>query len=105
MKDDTISRKWLVECVKEGWIKFDTEKDENRFVHLVRDIAPSAQRWTPVSEGMPEVGKNVLLSVGKGLYTAEGNLKDDGTWVQYRWGANIKSVDAWAEMPEPWKGE
>ena len=40
---DTISRQWLMECVSEGWIKFDTEKDENRFIHLVRDIAPSAQ--------------------------------------------------------------
>ena len=41
--DDVISRQWLMECVNEGWIKFDTEKDENRFIHLVRDIAPSAQ--------------------------------------------------------------
>ena len=41
--NDTISRQWLMECVNEGWIKFDTEKDENRFIHLVRDIAPSAQ--------------------------------------------------------------
>lgn len=41
--DDTISRQWLMECVNDGWIKFDTEKDENRFIHLVRDIAPSAQ--------------------------------------------------------------
>ena len=40
---DLISRQWLVECMDEGWIKFDTEKDENRFIHLVRDIAPSAQ--------------------------------------------------------------
>ena len=41
--DDTISRQWLMECVEEGWIKFDTQEDENRFVHLIRDIAPSAQ--------------------------------------------------------------
>lgn len=61
--------------------------------------------WIPVSEKLPEVGKNVLLSVGKGLYTAEGELKHDGTWVQYRWSANNIKVDAWAEMPEPWKGE
>ena len=40
---DSINRQWLMECVNEGWIKFDTEKDENRFIHLVRDIAPSAQ--------------------------------------------------------------
>ena len=41
--DDLISRQWLMECVNEGWIKFDTEKDENRFIHLVRDIALSVQ--------------------------------------------------------------
>ena len=41
--NDLISRKWLMECVEEGWIKFDTQEDENRFVHLIRDIAPSAQ--------------------------------------------------------------
>jgi rubrerythrin len=41
--DDVIKRQWIMECVNEGWIKFDTEKDENRFIHLVRDIAPSAQ--------------------------------------------------------------
>lgn len=40
---DLISRKWLMECVDEGWIKFDTEKDTNTYIHLVRDIAPSAQ--------------------------------------------------------------
>lgn len=40
---DTISRQWLMECVNEGWIKFETEKDENKFIHLVRDTAPSAQ--------------------------------------------------------------
>lgn len=62
-------------------------------------------QWIPVSERLPEVGRNVLLSVGKGLYTAEGELNHDGTWVQYRWSANIENVDAWAEMPEPWRGE
>lgn len=41
--DDLISRQWLMECVNEGWIKFDTEKDANTYIHLVRDIAPSAQ--------------------------------------------------------------
>lgn len=41
--DDLISRKWLMEVVEEGWIKFDTQEDYNRIIHLVRDIAPSAQ--------------------------------------------------------------
>ena len=43
---DLISRKWLMECIDEGWIKFETEKDENLFIHLIRDIAPSAQPYT-----------------------------------------------------------
>ena len=62
-------------------------------------------KWIPCEDRLPEVGRNVLLSVGKGLYTAEGELKHGGTWVQYRWSANIENVDAWAEMPEPWRGE
>lgn len=44
MRDDLISRKWLMECVEEGWIKFETEKDKNKFIHLVRDTAPSAHQ-------------------------------------------------------------
>lgn len=38
-----ISREWLIEAVEEGWIKLDTQEDHNRIIHLVRDIAPSAQ--------------------------------------------------------------
>ena len=41
--DDLISRQWLMECFEEGWIKFDTEKDESKFIHLIRDIAPSIE--------------------------------------------------------------
>lgn len=47
---DLISRKWLMECVEEGWIKFDTEKDTNIYIHLIRDIAPSADA-VPVVHG------------------------------------------------------
>ena len=46
--NDLISRQWLMECVEEGWIKFDTQEDENRFVHLIRDIAPSTQPETSI---------------------------------------------------------
>ena len=41
--NDVISRKWLMECVEEGWIEFDTEKDTNKYIHLIRDTAPSVQ--------------------------------------------------------------
>ena len=64
--NDLISRQWLMGCVNEGWIKFDTEKDENRFIHLVRDIAPSAQpeqQWIPCSEQMPVEGGAVWVTI------------------------------------------
>lgn len=72
--NDLISRKWLMECVNEGWIKFDTEKDKNIYVHLVRDIAPSAQ---------PEV-----LACGEGELSAQpertcvncGRTANNGGW-------------------------
>ena len=40
---DLISREWLIEAVEEGWIRLDTQEDYNRIIHLVRDMAPSAQ--------------------------------------------------------------
>lgn len=43
INEDTISRQWLLECLTARGLKFDTEKDENIFIHLVRDIAPPAQ--------------------------------------------------------------
>lgn len=43
VNEDTISRQWLLECLTARGLKFDTEKDENIFIHLVRDIAPPTQ--------------------------------------------------------------
>jgi len=39
--DDLISRKWLMEAFEN--YPFDTEKDKNRVIHVVRDTAPSAE--------------------------------------------------------------
>lgn len=38
--DYLISRYWLMECIDEGWIKFDTEK-------LARDLGLRAMRAQP----------------------------------------------------------
>lgn len=43
-REDLISRKWLMEVINEGWMKFDTEEDMNRIIHLIRDIAPSVEQ-------------------------------------------------------------
>lgn len=63
------------------------------------------QRWIPCSERLPEAGQDVMISVG-GMYSAEGCLRDDGDWYQFRWSAIIPNdrVTAWCELPEPYKG-
>lgn len=128
--DDLISRKWLMECVEEGWIKFDTEKDENKFIHLVRDTAPSAepeQRWIPVTERLPEERDwylgifkepdtgwinplpficDYLLGKKTKATTKEGWILRDCTdreeCIDYYF--NLECV-AWMPLPAPWKGE
>ena len=64
------------------------------------------QKWIPCERELPEVGRSVLISVG-GMYTAEGCLREDGDWVQFRWNAIQRKdmVGAWQPLPEPYKGE
>ena len=67
---DAVSRKWLLEGVEEEWIKFDTEEDYNRYIHLVRDIAPSVMperkkgKWIKTNQSFvfPEKFKNYSCS-------------------------------------------
>ena len=109
--NDYISRQWLVECAEEGWIKFDTQEDENRFVHLIRDIAPSAQpeqRWIPCSERLPEAQTEVIVSCTddsgdtKFRYTSSGWVTTNKEyWIVDNEINNF--VVAWREMPEPYK--
>ena len=63
-------------------------------------------RWIPVTERPPEVGQSVMISVA-GVYTAEGCLKEDGNWYQFRWSAEHDRavVGAWKPLPEPYKAE
>lgn len=117
--NDYISRKWLLECVEEGWIKFDTEKDKDRYIHLVMDVVPSADvpHWIPCSERMPETSDEVLTT-----YIVNGNTKkryvetatwwadnsdEGGCWTsvydEYRkLGTRIERI-AWMPLPEPYK--
>lgn len=93
---DLINRKWLMECVDEGWIKFDTEKDTNTYIHLIRDIAPSVkpeQRWVQCSERLPEYGEAVLTIDKDEEYEINHVIdEDDGEWF-------IDGVIAWTPLP------
>ena len=63
-------------------------------------------KWIPVTKRLPKVGQSVMISVA-GIYTAEGCLKDNGNWCQFRWSAEHKPtvVGAWKPLPEPYKAE
>lgn len=113
--DDLISRQWLMKCVDEGWLKFDTETDENRFIHLVRDIAPSAQpeqSWIPCSERFPKDFEDVLVwyeyfrygeynrmyqTWDVGYYNSQLNIWGGGVT-----GQKVRAI-AWMPLPEPAK--
>ena len=127
---DLISRKWLMECIDEGWIKFETEKDENLFIHLVRDIAPSAQpytdeeiqkmqdieqvqldkayemgkadamRWIPCSERLPKYGEVVLWCNQQGSVFTSAITWQRGN--DYGVGQHY-GAKAWMPLPEPYK--
>jgi hypothetical protein len=74
--------------------------------NAILDVPAVEEQWIPCSERLPEIGQSVLLSVG-GMYSAEGCLREDGDWAQFRWNAIQRKdmVGAWRPLPEPYKGE
>lgn len=74
--DDLISRQWLMGCVNEGWIKFDLERDENRFIHLVRDIAHPQNAKALFSITVRYIGIIVRIAVQEWRLTYERTIRN-----------------------------
>lgn len=76
-------------------------------ITCVLENVPTAQslNWIPCDKCLPDCNINVLLSVREGKYVAEGHLRDDHKWIQLRCYSVLEfnSVDAWCNMPEPYK--
>lgn len=106
-----IDRQAAIDAVNE-WLKLYAINRTMSNITSIQDILrqlPSAQpeqQWIPCSERLPEIGQSVLFSVG-GMYSAEGCLREDGDWAQFRWDAIQRKdmVGAWKPLPEPYKGE
>lgn len=102
--NDLISRQavkeWLAKW--EGYIDADTIA---RMQYRVIDI-PSAQRWIPCSERLPEVDESVLVTTEWNDISIAWRIGID-KWFIHEGNTNATTDDliAWMPLPEPWKGD
>ena len=64
--------------------------------------------WIPCSERLPEDGKEVYVTSGKGrwAFTTEGKFsRRFGGWVSAWDNDALSYVVAWMPEPEPWRGD
>ena len=137
--DDLISRQDVIDAIS-TWNKFGID-ERNRVVRWyeglepyvkLRDVVwaiekvPSAQRWIPCSERLPEENKMVLTttigtdiviqhddetfeeaferSMKSPVKVSIGFIGSDG-WYGVDWFPSIISPSAWMPLPEPYKEE
>lgn len=104
-----MSREEAIEILSEmraEYNLFGDEEEATRYHVLSWAIQAmkAAPRWIPVSESLPEEGKQVLVCDDGGfIYTAEGETRSDGEWqwyesVEYR---PMDDVMAWMPLPKP----
>lgn len=97
MSDDLISRKAAIDmCRKPHMRNADCSDFELEIMML-----PSAQRWIPATERLPEENKPVLVT-HHGKYQAFVSVD----WIDpytHEWNRTC-NVTAWQPLPEPWKG-
>ncbi len=74
------------------------DRCDKLMINLVN--SPIAQQWIPVSEGLPENEKYVLVTTVSGDVTDAKYWQKEGLWVM---DLTIMSVIAWMPLPEPYK--
>ena len=104
--DDLISRQAAIAEFSCCELTPDGGIDANYAIDFLEQM-PSAQRWIPCSERLPEARRSVILSTKE--WTGEGCYWETTTnhviWKGYRWNATYwdDEVIAWMPLPEPYK--
>lgn len=118
MKNDLISRKAAIDALNEYFVRIGklkrrglTKGEQAISLDTVGAIKtlPSAQRWIPVTERLPEIGIPVLFcdddgDIRYGFYD-RSFLGGDTYWKEFYNEDRIKNVVAWMPKPEPYRGD
>ena len=121
MKDDTISRAAAIDALNDvlaDYIPGLIGRDEEiplKCAVVIRNL-PSAQRWIPCKERLPEDYTDVLVWFEyyrygdyNRLYQMHGignYMSEYDSWmINHETGWRKLRVFAWMPLPSPWKGE
>ena len=105
---ELISRQAAIDAVSDlYWMDerlLNFKKEIDKVFDNIKAL-PSAepQQWIPIEERPPQFGKDVLVSYRGGVM-ADWLTQCEGNAYFYISGVAIQDVDAWCELPEPYKG-
>ena len=98
-------------CVFCTWVEDIEDVHKSRIARLEAEVERlrEAQRWIPVSEGLPEADKdykcvsiNVLMFDNNSACAIEGWYNfSDGEWHNYLTNEKFLQVTHWMPLPEP----
>ena len=99
--DDLISRQAAIDA---AWFLHPDDRDALR--DTLKEL-PSAQRWVPCSERLPEGGRVVLVTEKGGFirHCEYANYCDFQEFQTVEEGLTVHDVIAWMPLPEPYKGD
>lgn len=96
----------LNSCGEVSWEVYDYAFDF--YVGLIQKAyelgkSEAEPHWIPVTERLPDNGRNVLITSRGGVSTAwyNGSYFEKGANTHHR---KMQTVTAWCELPEPYKG-
>ena len=101
---DLISRQAAIDACH-NW---DDGKDAYAFGHVIVERIqklPSAQRWIPVSERLPNPDEEVFVYLW-GNVPHLASVNSEGQWETDQFYLDADDTPkAWMPLPKPWKGD
>jgi hypothetical protein len=104
--EDAVSRKALISHIENQSREWGEDYDAQQILGDIEDmpsVKPQELKWIPVSERLPEKGKQVLCCNKSGsVFTSAITYINSNGMVAF---GQHYEVIAWMPLPEPYKGE